>query len=342
MMLYPWQMSSWHQLIAQRARLPHALLLTGEAGIGKRQFAEHLAQYLLCEAKDANQMPCGSCLACHWFKEGNHPDFRVLSLDEIVPIEELEGIARKRSGQWITVEAVRTLNDFTQVGAHRGGHRVVLVYPAEAMNLAGANAFLKMLEEPSEGVIFILVSHCWQRLLSTIKSRCRRFALPTPDEAQALHWLTLQKVEQPHIHLRHCGGAPLHAYQQAQMDQSGLLNIMLRHLSEPQKWNVGELAADIEKLKVETIDIIDCLQRWVVDWVLYQATGKAHYYPDCIAGLQSRGQLGARVWIFYDLLLQARQYALHPLNQRLLLEKIFYTWIEVLKEAHQHNPVAYS
>jgi DNA polymerase-3 subunit delta' len=334
MALYPWQLSSWHQLITQPS-LPHALLLTGERGIGKRQFAEYIAQYLLCEAKETKQAPCADCVACHWFSTGNHPDFRVLSLDEIEQVDEQDSTPRKKNGQWITVESVRTLHDFIQVGAHRGGHRVVLVYPADAMNLAGANAFLKMLEEPPEGVIFILVSHRWQRLLSTIKSRCRRFALPTPEEAQALLWLQTQKVEQAHIHLRHCGGAPLRAYQQAQLDQASLLNILLPYLSEPHKWNVGELALTLEKLKVETVEIIDCLQKWVVDWVLYQETGQARYYPDYIIGLKAATQQSPSVWTFYDLLLQAREHALHPLNQRLLVEKIFYSWIEVLKEAHQ-------
>lgn len=337
MTLFPWQQQRWQQLMAQRASLPHALLLTGEAGIGKRQFAEYLAQYLLCETADKTDRPCGHCAACTWFMEGNHPDFRLLSLDETGEVENTQTATGKKPGQWITVEMIRALTDFVHVGAHRRGQRVILVYPAEAMNVAAANAFLKMLEEPPKDVVFILVSHHWQRLLPTIKSRCRRFALPMPDEAQALSWLTSEGVDNAYTPLRHFGGAPLRALAHAKLDQTGVLTLLLDKLAQPGKLNVGELAADIEKLKAETVDVVECLQKWVLDNVLYQQTGQIHYYPDYEAALPGRGQFGPQLWAFYDMLLEARRYARHPLNQRLLLEKIFYAWIDVLKESYQRT-----
>ncbi len=61
-----------------RANWPHALLLHGRAGIGKLQFAQHLAQSLLCESPTDTREPCGHCVACLWFSQGNHPDYRAV------------------------------------------------------------------------------------------------------------------------------------------------------------------------------------------------------------------------------------------------------------------------
>src|SRR5262249_33605971 len=110
-MLYPWQHAAWQALLEQRERLPHALLLTGEPGIGKPAFGRPLAQSLLCEAASATK-PCGGCDACRWFLAGNHPDFR-----ELAPASEDEGDeeesakAKKKPSAWITIDQVRELND---------------------------------------------------------------------------------------------------------------------------------------------------------------------------------------------------------------------------------------
>lgn len=337
MALYAWQEQTWQKLMMQRDSLHHALLFTGEMGIGKRQFAEYLAQYLLCEEKESTIHPCGHCNACLWFKEGNHPDFRRLSLQEEA-IEEKE-TSSKKPGQWITVDAVRALQDFLHIGSHRRGMRVVLVYPVEAMNITAANALLKVLEEPPLGVVFILVSHRWQRLLPTIKSRCFRVNLPMPDLEVALNWLKEAGMTEPLMHLRHHAGAPLKALAQVETEHTALLNMLLAYLSEPKKQSVSDLAAEIEKLKVQTVDIIDCLQKWALDSILYQKTARIRYYPDYEQALSSKGQLGSKFWTFYDMLLTMRRHASHPLSQKLLVEKIFYQWIDVLKEAYHSTVV---
>src|ERR1700760_4867239 len=77
-MIFPWQTDDWTRLQQLRAHWPHALLLHGQSGIGKLKFAQHLAQGLLCETPVANGEPCGTCAACLWFSQGNHPDYRAL------------------------------------------------------------------------------------------------------------------------------------------------------------------------------------------------------------------------------------------------------------------------
>src|SRR6266516_4200962 len=74
-------------------------------------------------------------------------------------------------------------------GTHRAGLRVILVYPAEAMNANTQNALLKNLEEPPPATVFLLVTTQPERLLATVRSRCLRFALPFPPPEPVLRWL---------------------------------------------------------------------------------------------------------------------------------------------------------
>ena len=119
--------------------------------------------------------------------QGNHPDYRAL-LPEALAGEAVgaapagadekadgeEGKKTRTLSKEIKIEQVRALLDFCGVGAHRGGARVVLVYPAEALNAASANALLKTLEEPPAGVVFLLVSARVDRLPQLADPYARR------------------------------------------------------------------------------------------------------------------------------------------------------------------------
>ncbi len=136
------------------------------------------------------------------------------------------------------MDDVRDLADFVNLSAHRQGARVTLVYPAEAMNVASANAFfLKTLEEPPAGAQFILVAHAARRLLPTIRSRCRVLPLSTPDLASASAWLAQHGVVQPELHLAHTGGAPLAALDDASAEWLPLRNSVLEQISMPGSLN---------------------------------------------------------------------------------------------------------
>jgi DNA polymerase-3 subunit delta' len=87
---------------------------------------------------------------------------------------------------------VREVIEFAHLTAHRAGRRIIVVEPAENLNPAAANALLKILEEPPQDVLFLLVAQAAQRLLPTIRSRCRQFPLSAPSPAQALAWLQQQ------------------------------------------------------------------------------------------------------------------------------------------------------
>src|SRR5467141_4837363 len=205
-MIFKWQEQAWKAWAQLRERLPHAILIQSGEGMGEFEFAQACAQSLLCEKPGPDRRACGSCRACNWFSQGNHPDFRLIVPESMAPESREEGAepAKKRSEQ-IRIEQVRELADFLAVGTHRGGVRVILVYPAEAMNANTQNALLKSLEEPPPETVFLLVSTQPDRLLPTVRSRCMKFTLPLPDPGQVARWLKEQGLRQPEATLAGAG-----------------------------------------------------------------------------------------------------------------------------------------
>lgn len=326
--LFPWQAAAWQQIWRERHRLPHALLLTGDAGLGKRRFAEYLAQYLLCEDPVKHDAPCGVCDGCRWFLAGNHPDYRLLAPAEA---EEGEEEAKKRKLPVIGVEDVRALADFVNLTSHRSGAKVTVVYPAEAMNVAAANAFLKTLEEPPAGATFILVSNHWRRLLPTIRSRCRMFPLALPDHKVAAHWLAQHGVVDPDKHLAHTGGSPLAALDDARADWLPQRAAFLEHIANPRSLDVLAVAAQLEKQKLDVALVVSWLQKWVHDVVSLGLSGRIRYYPDWHEDLTRLSVRAAELSRYGDQLNDARKLAHHPLNTRLVFESLLFGYLDALR-----------
>jgi DNA polymerase-3 subunit delta' len=330
--LYPWQAAAWSQLMREMDRLPHAMLITGEQGIGKRRFAEYLAQFLLCEDEAKTTAPCGMCDGCRWYMAGNHPDYRVLSPEDKESDASEEG-KPKRKSQVIGVDDIRDLADFVNLTAHRKGIRVTVVYPAETLNMAAANAFLKTLEEPPSGAMFILVSNHWRRLLPTIRSRCRVFPMATPEHVTAAAWLAQQQVVNPVLHLAHTGGAPLAALEDATAEWLPNRKAFLAHIANPAVLDVLAVASELEKAKLEMSLVVGWLQKWVHDLINIKMTGKLRYYPDWESDLQ---RLAAQSPVFFhytDRLNEAMRLAHHPLNQRLVFESLLFAYLDALRSS---------
>jgi DNA polymerase-3 subunit delta' len=199
--LLPWLVSTFADLQQRRAqgRLAHALMFVGPAGIGKHQLAERFAQSLLCAQPHADGQPCGHCHACSLYAAGTHPDLFRLSPEE--------------DSKNIRIDQIRALIEGMSLTSHYGRHKVVILNPADAMNIAAANALLKTLEEPPADTVLLLITDRASFLPATIRSRCQtlRLALPARDEAQA--WLATQlgNPEEAAVLLALAGGAPLAA-----------------------------------------------------------------------------------------------------------------------------------
>jgi DNA polymerase-3 subunit delta' len=196
----PWHEAHWQRLQSRLAReaLPHALLLCGPAGLGKRAFLHRFARGLLCE-RPRDGEACGQCRACLLLAAGTHPDFVTISYGL-----RKDGVQRKE----IVVEQVRELSARLAMASQFGGWQVVVVDPADAMNANAANALLKTLEEPSPQTLLLLVADAPWRLPQTIRSRCQRIEFQLPSAAEALAWLVAQGVAEPAAALEAAGGNP--------------------------------------------------------------------------------------------------------------------------------------
>lgn len=330
----------WHEKLAsdwlgRRDRFAHAWLIHGATGIGKTRFAKAAAASLLCE-KPARHLACGECQACQWVRHGNHPDFRMLrpdavalaegeSTDEETPAASPDK-ARKAPSREIRVDHVRALESWLNVATHRGGARVVLLYPAESLNSVSANAMLKVLEEPPPGTIFLLVADKLDRLLPTLVSRCRRLPLPTPDAGEARRWLESCGVKGAGDYLAAAGGTPLTALRMFQAGEAACPNWLrqfVQALAERRtQAYVPRLVEELEKVPASTW--IDALQRLFADLMWVHSTGAVRYYPGLAPSLATLAQrlpavtvADAARWLGTQ-----RDVASHPLNPRLFIHSV--------------------
>jgi len=285
--IYPWQEDAWRQLQLLRARLPHAILFHGAAGIGKADFIEAFAQSLLCENVQADGHACGACASCGWFAQHNHPDYRRVrpeALEDETGADGEDGEGDKKAAaktrtpsKDIKIEQIRALADFMNISTHRRGVRVVVLYPAEALNTPASNALLKTLEEPPPGTVFLLASNSLERLLPTILSRCRKFALPLPPHAAALAWLQAHQVPDADGWLREQGGAPLAALASSQAGNRDELDTLLHMLAHPNVENALKAADKLSKSPLPTL--VAWQQRWLYDLFALKLSGNIRYYP---------------------------------------------------------------
>ncbi len=225
--LAPWLQRQLNELRQQRG---HALLLVGPSGLGQYELALALARSWLCETP-TERGACGQCGSCHAVDVHTHPDLcmlmpETLSLELGWPLDEVsqKKIDEKdrKPSKIIKVEAARQAVTFTQFTRSRGNTKVVLVYPAERMNMESANTLLKTLEEPVGAVRFVLATEAAHQLMPTVRSRCLTHHLQWPSEEEALPWLMSQANTpiQARVVWRAAGGRPDDALRWAAMGLS--------------------------------------------------------------------------------------------------------------------------
>ncbi len=294
---YVWQQSLWQKLAQKQQLRGHAILLQGRQGTGKYEFARHWAKSRLCGSPAATGDACGSCPSCAWFESDAHPNFRVIVPEALAANAEGEidgetgadkvasAAAKKSLSQQISIDQIRRLDDFVYLSGHQQNDKIVILYPAEAMNAASANALLKKLEEPPEGMLFILVTHQPQRLLPTIRSRCLPVAMPAPDRETASNWLRQQAVEQPETMLAAVGYAPLVALRMAQAGQAVQYAQLIQQLAQPKHLDTLALANSLQSIGLPVV--VDWLQKWCYDLISYRSCGRIRYSPDRVSAVRA-------------------------------------------------------
>ena len=329
--IYPWQTQVWQHLNQDSQRMPHALLLHGRAGIGKYDFARIFSQALLCSNTDKQGHACGECSSCNWFKDNSHPDFRLLSPEQEADSEdEAPSTKKTKKKTQISVAQIRELSGFLGMSSHRSnGSRVVLINPAEALNLASANALLKMLEEPAQGVIFILVAHQLQRLLPTIISRCQKINMPSPDGVQALAWLSEQGVQNAKQQLAYLEGSPIKVFNEQL--QFTLLTEIWRMLALGRKLEPNLAATALIAHSVESGVI--AVQKWIYDLAAMKLGNQIRYHVEHTSALQALAEKVNLVRLF-DLQKKTdelRKLSLHPLNHELQMESLLLEYTRIFQ-----------
>ena len=266
--LAPWLQDQLQALMQQRG---HALLLSGPPGLGQYELAYALAKYWLCD-EPTQTGACGHCSACHSVDVRTHPDLHVLMPETVapglnwpLPAAAQDAIDKKerKPSRWIRVDAARSAVAFTQMTRARARHQVVLVYPAQRLNVESANTLLKTLEEPPGDVRFVLATEAAHMLLPTIRSRCLTHNMVWPDTHTCTQWLSTAVEPVPSAQaaatwLRAAGGRPMDALTWAALglsaaQWSGLPKaVAAGNLGAMQDWDAAVILDTLQKIAHDT------------------------------------------------------------------------------------------
>jgi len=318
---FPWHQKTWDKFSAARSRkhLPHALLVTGEDGIGKREFAKKLVKSLLCH-QPANNQPCEQCNGCKTYIAEANPDFMEIQVAE--------------DKKQISVDQIRALSQFITLSRSFSAYRVILLHPVEAMNVNAANSLLKSLEEPAENTVIILLATTVNQILPTIKSRCQLLSLPNPTRQQAVEWLQENAPEMKDV--------------QTRLDLSFDRPLLALKANDSDINQAAEFGADILQVLEEKTSITEVAKKWekaqhknLIDWQLswLQALIKGE-----LTGVIETSLLGLNLseinrliksepcWQLYQQILEQQKYIHTSVNPLMFIENMLTLWF---KASHQ-------
>lgn len=302
----------------------HALLLHGAPGDGLFECARAISHAWLCESGDTRARPCGQCDACRLLAGGLHPDLHRLFPEELrlqLGVQGSDGgdaadgeggsKGRRKPSRQIRIDEVRAAIDWVATTSSRGRAKVVLVHPAQTMNLQSANALLKTLEEPPRGARLLLTASEPAWLLPTVRSRCQVVRLQPPPADVARRWLQEQGLTQPDVLLAACSQRPLDALAMAAagIDAAGWAAIPAAVL--------GRQATAFAGWSMPRV--VDALQKLCHDGLALATGGAARFFPpQALPRPSSAAALAA--WS-RELARQAR-HADHPWNEALLIDAL--------------------
>lgn len=325
--VFPWFMPQWLRVLTlfEQNRLPHALLLNGVPGIGKARLAESIAGYVMCH-QPKNQHACGHCRSCELLASSGHPDLYYLHPEE--------------AGRPIKVDQVRQLTEFMQNTAQQGGYRVVVLEPAESMNISAANALLKTLEEPGRDTLLILITHQLGQVLPTVKSRCQRLDCAVPSAEQSVQWLmaqlTIDEAEAVQL-LKVVHGAPLKGLTFKSGGQQVLRADLLSSLRDMLRRRKTPLEVAEQFVKADVENVLSLILGLLSDVARVKATSEINVVRNSdmekmIKGV-AKNTTPDKIFTLMDTI-QEELLGLkrrHNPNKQLLLERIFLDWLALIQ-----------
>jgi len=326
--LYPWFKNELESLsnLFLRQSLPHALLLTSAGGLGTANIVQHLSRLMLCHQPSISnqQGGCGQCKSCLLFQAGSHPDVHSVTFEE----------GKKQ----LRVDQIRSASQFIQKTPQQGRNKIVIIEPADQMNLQAANALLKSLEEPPEGTFLVLITDRPMSLLPTIRSRCFKMALTPPTPEIQSRWLSqkIQDADVLNMLMAVCEGQPCKAMElydgdglevraKLHEDLESLLSSKLSSVEVASKWN-----------RLPINEVMSWLSLWMTDACRFigskgqtslrdPLTGKVVKYTIKNANADS-------IFTLTDYILETKAKFDNQanLNQQLVLEDILIRWLKAI------------
>lgn len=344
--LHPWNRAAVARLVQRRETLPHALLVQGSDGTGKRAFVAHAAAALLCDApRDGHA--CNNCRNCRLLAACAHPDFHVVEPEAETDASRdlLNAYSRRyapdkdksdrKPSRVIRIDQIRSLIEAVRGRPQIGSRRVAIVLPAEAINVNAANSFLKLLEEPPPDTVFLLVSSVPGRLPATVRSRCVPLALNRPARAEALAWLRSldARIADPEACLDLASGAPVRAVAYARADEPGRVRGIIADLVGLARRRSGLAACSARWKESGTESCLGWLELVTSDMVRLRLAPETQNLriPAARDDLRRLGErLNSNELVaFLDQVSRGRGLAGGPLDEQLLIEDILAAWLRL-------------
>jgi len=341
-----------------RRQLPSVLLLTGQAGIGKRAMVYFLAQWILCEKQgfytsQPELRPCGECSSCQRVLSGNDIYFTEIFADSDEESSTMPSGASSSSGGSgaLKIEQFRKLKASMGFGAMEGRSKITLIPSADRMTVQAANSVLKLLEETPPGWMFFLTANDPTLLLPTIASRCQIFRLKPFSTGEIEELLQQAGVDAPRVPIcaRLSQGSWDRALSLAKDETWEQRKALFQFLKAPSSmihtlvdWAstvTGEQPSHLETM----IDLLEQLTADLIRWTTsadtsqpesyawIQADGQEALVSHAREFLRQHGSLDAAraAWIEHaERLAQARVKISLPLNKKLLTQDLLLPWME--------------
>jgi len=237
-------------LLKKRDRLAHAYLFIGPSGVGKGETALAVAKLINCDLGNEGQY-CDSCPSCLKINSGNHPDVALIDND---------------CGESIKIEQIREYLNRSRLRSFLGAKKIFIIRNIENLTTEGANAFLKMLEEPSGDSLLLLTTSVLEKVLDTVKSRCHSMHFQPVPRHDLMGKLKKDcPMDQGSSHFlayfaQGCLGTAMELREGQFVDKKNDL-IDLFILNRPEDSQIKELLEE----KEETKKFLDILLSWIRD-----------------------------------------------------------------------------
>ena len=347
--VYPWQEEIARELISFRDNLPNGLLIYGPRGIGTIDLIVSYAKSLFCEHPHSDGTPCGACKGCKMANAYTHPDLRYVfseaeAIPRGIPFEPPSNATKDRKiYREILIHQPRELTDFLNLAPHiNNGRRLIVVYPADAIRADAAATFLKSLEEPPERTTFLLVADDIDKVLPTIRSRCRLLRAKAPTHDEALAWLKEKGVNDAEEALARAAGRPCLVTDEEAIRRNAdidaktreqLLTLttmapavrleLLKTLAQGARIDPTKIAVKEGRTALPVSAVLPVLERWSYDLLAVKEGLEPHYFPAYSAQMKAlvKEVEVQKLFKFNDSLKAMRRVVTHPLNAQLIIEQ---------------------